>query len=188
MSVFVDTPFRRGIANSIGVGSQTVQAVLSNTEGEFLLNTDGQPIKVGGIGVPIANTDGQIITNTDGQVINQSGNTIGTPTPLMYVSTPSVYVIIQAKPSNTGLIWVGGPTVEPGAGVSLSHTSAPLYVPASDLSQVYIIGIIGEGVTFTWGSLIDLYARPVPVFPSATLGETGEYILGADGSPILGEG
>lgn len=83
--------------------------------------------------------------------------TAGTDVPLVALSTPANWVIVQAQTDNTGGIAVGGSgvdaTVATGTGIYLTASSAPVTLAVSNLEDVYIDSTVnGEGVRFTFGS------------------------------------
>lgn len=61
-------------------------------------------------------------------VISKTVSNAGTRVALSASSRPFRYAIIQAKPGNTGNIFVGDATVASGLGITLTNTSAPIIV------------------------------------------------------------
>lgn len=82
----------------------------------------------------------------------------GVATPLEKLSFRVEWVIIQAKITNLGRVWVGGPNVRRFEGICLNRDFQWLNLGHQDLSTVYIIGNAGlEGVNIMFGSNDDLY-------------------------------
>lgn len=65
-------------------------------------------------------------------------------------------VTIQAKTTNTGVIWVGGPQVAAGRGISLAAGQSVKLGPeegVSSLADVWLdCAVNGEGVTYLFGT------------------------------------
>lgn len=94
-------------------------------------------------GTPIALGDGRAVVPSS-----------GTPVPLSEASEVVTSILVTALPTNTNLVWVGGPTVRAAVGfergVPLSAKDSH-YIEVADLSRVYVDAITnGEGVAFAW--------------------------------------
>lgn len=92
---------------------------------------------------PVSIGDGRATVTT-------SGTAVALTSSAQHVSA----VTITALPTNTGLVWIGGPNVKAALG---SQRGTPLsandsfYIAVADLSQVYVDAATnGEGVTFTY--------------------------------------
>jgi len=89
------------------------------------------------------------IANSGHQEVTSSGQ----PVKLIAVPTNANRVDIQAKFSNTGIIYVGGANVvcSAPAGVGLKAGDVYSIEKITDLSSIYIDSTVsGEGVSFTW--------------------------------------
>lgn len=150
------------IPTRLVAGSQTISSgkVLLE-DGTGLLNEDGSDIVlnasagVAAVDVDILNEDGTSILNEDGtKVLNESSTastiTPGAATPLMYVTTLCSAVTVTAKSSNLGDIWIAGSDVEEGLGNPLYVRGSNIRIEVDDVAKVYIIGNIGDGVTFMY--------------------------------------
>lgn len=75
---------------------------------------------------------------------------------LAAVRTPAHWVIIQAKSTNGGMVYIGGPAVSNISGPELAKTDSITLPPvgntlAYDLADIYIDAAVnGEGVKFIW--------------------------------------
>lgn len=65
-------------------------------------------------------------------------------------STPCKKVVVVAKSTNTGVIWIGGSTIATGRGEPLvAYQKTEIQI--TNLASVYIDSTVnGEGVTFTY--------------------------------------
>jgi hypothetical protein len=92
---------------------------------------------------PVAIGDGRAVVAASGTAVQLS-------------TTPNIVTAVQvtALPTNTNLVWVGGPTVKAAVGQERGTPLSELdtfYMEVADLSRVYIDAITnGEGVTFTY--------------------------------------
>lgn len=95
------------------------------------------------------------------EVLKNGSKTIavgGTAEALSATSSPCYEVIVQAKPSNTDLVFVGGSGVpaDGSAGIVLGipivgETPPSISISAQNLTQIYINSLIaGEGVNFIY--------------------------------------
>jgi hypothetical protein len=76
--------------------------------------------------------------------------TSGVRQQLSDTSIPSTVVLIIAKSSNTGTIWVGGPTVAVGRGRPLLSLQSEM-IRINNLNKVYLdADTNGDGVTFLY--------------------------------------
>lgn len=205
MSVFVDTP-TRGLLDLLEQLLTQTTVLTSGSQvvgsGDSILGEDGSPI-LGEDGSKITDesqtstytSDDVILSEDGGAVFGEDGGKIsdesatltlvpqqGAATPLLLVSTVVTRVTILAKVGNTDTIWVGGSTVMAGIGIPLSITSPRYDLTNKDLSEVFIIGIVGEGVTFNYEA-----ETTTPTDSGEILGEDGDAILGEDGGKILEE-
>lgn len=174
MSIFVDTPTRLAkllnsisqllVTTSIFAGSQTISGGKILTEdGLGLLNEDGSDIledsapSSPGVEVDILTEDGGKVLTEDGEDLLDESSTNpvvvpGVKTPLSYTSIACQYVIIAAKSTNSGTLWFSGTDVAVGTGIPLVPGAVSPHVPIDDVSKVYIIGNVGDGVTFIYGT------------------------------------
>lgn len=169
MSIIIDTPLRGSRLTAIlarptrlVAGSQTISSgkiLLEDDTG--LLTEDGQnivqdsPPATAAVEIDILNEDGGVLLNEDGSSIQNEASTAATTTPgsrtqLIYVTTPCSAVIATAKSSNLGDIWIGGEDVEEELGNPLYVRGSNVRIEIDDVSKVYIIGNIGDGVTFMY--------------------------------------
>lgn len=92
---------------------------------------------------PIAIGDGRA-------VVAASGTAVPISTTPNYVTA----VTVTALPTNTNLVWVGGPTVKAAVGQERGmplDASDSFYMEVADLNRIYIDAITnGEGVTYTY--------------------------------------
>lgn len=78
--------------------------------------------------------------------------TAGTRVALVSSATPTIQVLIQAKRTNTGRIYVGGSTVtnDDTTGIYLNAGDG-IVIETTDVSKLYINSTVnGEGVTFVY--------------------------------------
>lgn len=76
----------------------------------------------------------------------------GTQIQLSSVSVPCKLVYVEALRGNTGLVSHGVNTTTPSGTVRGGTLGAgdPVYIPCTDLNQVYINGTAGDGVSFSY--------------------------------------
>lgn len=145
------------INNLIGNGSQdVVTGYVLNEDGTYALNEDGSRISLETTPPEyVLNEDGSYALNEDGTriLVEGSSSGLGVATSLLAESTSCSYVLIRAKSTNAGIIWVGGSTVEENVGIPLLTTDSWLTVKTKDVSSIYIIGTVGDGVTFLYDYL-----------------------------------
>ena len=82
--------------------------------------------------------------------------TAGTPLPLVAVSTPALWVIIQAQTDNAGIVAIGGAdvdaTVSTGTGIALTAGQS-IQIPCSDLALLFVDALTNnDGVRFLYGN------------------------------------
>lgn len=176
-------------------GSQTVDS------GQSILGEDNSPIQNEDGGkvseetvqaftssnVVLDEDGGGALLEDGGKLSDESATLTATPiqgaaTPLMRVSTIATRVTILAKSANTAAIWTGDENIVEGIGIPLLTTSDRYDLLNKDLSKIYIVGIVGEGVTFNYE-----IEEEAAVDSGAILGEDGDAILGEDGGKVLGE-
>jgi len=92
---------------------------------------------------PVAIGDGRAVVASSGTAVALS-------------TTPNIVtaVTVTALPTNTNLVWVGGPTVKAAVGQQRGmplDASDSFYMEVADLNRVYIDAITnGEGVTYVY--------------------------------------
>lgn len=83
-------------------------------------------------------------------VVTSSGTAVPISTDPLIVTA----VTITALPTNTNLVWVGGPSVKAAVGQERGmplDASDSFYIEIADLSRIYIDAITnGEGVTWIY--------------------------------------
>lgn len=96
---------------------------------------------------PVAIGDGRA-------VVASSGTAVQLSTSPNFVTA----VTVTALPTNTNLVWVGGPTVKAAVGQERGmplDASDSFYMEVADLSRVYVDAITnGEGVTYVYTDTI----------------------------------
>lgn len=176
------------LTTRIVAGSQTISAGRILTEdGLGLLNEDGGNIlqnsapSAPAVNIDILNEDGGKLLNQDGtNVLNEASTSLvttpGAATPLMYVSTSCQYVILAAKSTNSGTIWVSGSDVAVGLGIPLYVGEDNVQIPIDDVMKVYIIGNVGDGVTFIYGATNT---------SGQIIDDSGNLIIDDGGNPVI---
>jgi hypothetical protein len=92
---------------------------------------------------PVAIGDGRAVVAASGTAVQLS-------------TSPNIVTAVQvtALPTNTNLVWVGGPTVKAAVGQERGTplaASDTFYMEVADLARVYIDAITnGEGVAYTY--------------------------------------
>ncbi len=101
-----------------------------------------------------SDVEGDLLGEDNTPILNEDSVSAvaGSATPLMYVSTSCQYVVVSAKSTNTGTVWVSGSDVEVGLGIPLLVGEDNVQLPIDDVAKIYIIGNIGDGVTFVYGT------------------------------------
>lgn len=180
MSIIIDTPFDDSSitsdlstitsliqsikATAIRDGSQSVDPAsanyLLNEDGTYVLDETGNRIVLeDGITAAtnsyLLNEDGTYILDENGDRIlleeSTDGPSLGSATPLMRASTPCVWVNVAARSTNTAVIWVGGDDIEENIGIPLYANEDSVHIPINNVNKIYILGLSGEGVTFSYG-------------------------------------
>lgn len=92
---------------------------------------------------PVAIGDGRAVVASSGTAVPISAS-------VNYVTA----VTVTALPTNTNLVWVGGPTVKAAVGQERGmplDASDSFYMEVADLNRIYIDAITnGEGVTYVY--------------------------------------
>lgn len=163
MSIIIDTPLRGAYRQSeyIGYGTATVDYpdsyYLTDSDGEFILDSNGNKILEGVDSPYQLDSSGNIIVDMDGNpMLDTDWRTrviAGIATQLDTLSTEIQYVTIQAKQTNLGKIWVSRAV---GQGIYLT-AGQTLTRQIDDLSKVWFIGNAGEGVTYEYGTNNDIF-------------------------------
>lgn len=185
MSIIIDTPARGLYKQSkhIGYGSVDVDFpdtwYLQDSDGEFITDDQGYKIFVGS---PTAGVHG-LGGYTNPCMVDSDGNFLldtqlddyphyqtpllepnwrlllvdGIATVLDDLETTIQYVTIQAKFTNLGKIWIGNSNVQRNLAIHLLPNHPPITLNIDDLRKIYILGNAGEGVTFLFGTNIDIY-------------------------------
>lgn len=166
-------------------GSQTISAgKILLEDGTGLLDEDGSSIVQEAVGSEsdiLTEDGGKMLDESGGKILNEQSSPSGTGSaPLMYVSTPCQYVVVAAKSSNTGTIWIGGSDVEIGIGIPLIVGEDNTSFPIDDLSKVFITGNVGDGVTFVYGT------APSAVASGSLRDDSGNLIKDDSGNQITG--
>lgn len=141
---------------SFAYGSQTVNAgFVLNEDGTYALNEDGTRILLeSGIDYAL-NEDNTYVLGEDGKrTLNEDStdpDTVGVATELIQVPTGATMVWVTALSTNYETLRIGGSDVTRTTGVPLPPGATDVYFPIEDVSDLYIIGYYGDGVTFTYG-------------------------------------
>lgn len=173
----------------IVAGSQTISAgqilqedgtgVLDEEGGQIL--QDSAPPSTGTEVDILAEDDTRVLTEDGGHLLDESSSssstTPGSATPLVYVATPCQYVVVAAKSTNTGDIWISGSDVEVGLGIPLLVGEDNVQLPIDDVAKVYIIGNIGDGVIFVYGTTS---------VEGQLVDDDGNLVFDDDGNPVIG--
>lgn len=140
---------------SFAYSSQTVNAgYVLDEDGGYTLNEDGSRILLeSGISY-VLNEDGSYALNEDGTRIltedSTDPSTVGVATQLSLVSTPSPFIWVTANSTNQEIIRIGGSDITLTTGVPLPVGSVNVHFTIDDVSDLWIIGYYGDGVTFTY--------------------------------------
>lgn len=152
---------------------------LQDTDGEFVLDTNGYKIFTGSPSAGVHGLGGYtnpVMTDSDGEFLLDTQDDAhphyqtpllepnwrlllvdGIATALDDLETTVQYVTIQAKFTNLGKIWIGSSVVQVNRGVYLLPNHPPVTLNIDDLRKIYIIGNAGEGVTFLYGTREDIF-------------------------------
>lgn len=95
-------------------------------------------------------------------------------TRLVNFSREASWVVISAKPTNLGTIWVAGSTVEDGIGIPLYAMGASVKFDIDDIGKIYFVGSEDDGVVFTYG------------YRQVDSGSNEGDLLGVDGDALGG--
>lgn len=130
---------------------------IEKTNGGANCLTQVMALDIGGSGaeslVTAANplpVTGSFSTSTASTLSDDSQDVTTAGTRVQLTAATSKKIIITAKVTNTGTIWVGGSTVAAGRGIPLVALQN-VTLELSDVSAVYIDATVnGEGVTYAY--------------------------------------
>ncbi len=164
---FVGTPVDASVSNGDGTINIANIEVDSIVEGEgtihagYELNEDGG-FALSETGDKVLLEDPQYELNEDGSfALSETGERIlleGSATTtintvqLLEESTECTHVIVSAKSTNYGPIWIHGISGSYGSGNPAYALGSPIFVPINDVSKVYVSGYVRDGFTFTYGT------------------------------------
>lgn len=144
-----------GGINNIVSGSQTISCgFILGEDSSFMLGEDGGKIsqECGGLD-RILGEDGSFMLGEDGgKILNEDSQSsgTGTATPFFVISTLSSSAWVTANSSNSSTVYVGNSAVSSSNSIPLNVGEQNVYLPTYDLSNVYILGNAGDGVTFRY--------------------------------------
>lgn len=165
----------------IVAGSQTITAIgVTDDDGNRVTDDDGNTITDTASAI-LAESSGNLDAEDGTKILTESSATVvvGSATPLMYVSTSCQYVVLAARSTNVTTVWVSGPDVEVGLGIPLLVGEDNVHLPIDDVSKVYIIGNVGDGVTFVYGT-----TTAAAVADENVTDDDGNLISDDDGNPV----
>lgn len=122
-----------------------------NEDGTYALGEDGKKIILEGGPSYVLNEDGTYALDESGDRILEEGSGEVVPAQATQLSTTSILspmIWITPFSSNEDTVYIWGSDVSLTNGLPLPVGSYNTYLPIEDISDLYIIGTLGDGVDF----------------------------------------